>query len=179
MPLGLRQLRLEGPSFKAMKGHSPHREGTIIFAVAAISILVAVQFVAPVHAETQAGAMTSIQSAYSVVLKAERTGANVTSLDESLTIALNLVNRGTEIEGEQPALAQLYYSQAEAIASQVAAEAANLAGSGTSPSGTDELDLMLELGALGIAAAGIYFLLPRLFWRMWTWSNKDAKVGSP
>ncbi len=135
--------------------------------------------VPPAQAETQDGAMSRIQAAYSAVLGAEHSGANVTTLDMNLTVALNLVNRGADVESKQPAIAQQYYLQADAIATQVASEAATLAGSGPSLAVRGEVNLVIELSALAVAALALYFLFPRLYWRVWTWINKDAKVSAP
>ena len=151
----------------------------VLFAGALVILVLVTQMGPYALAETQAGALQSIQSAYVATRAAEQLGANVTLLDQNLTAALGLVEGGAAIQSGHPALSQQDYLQADSIATKVESQAQSL-GQGTSPlAGRGLLDLGIELGVLIAAAVVIYLLTPRVYWSIWTRINKETTARAP
>ena len=146
--------------------------------VALVLLLAASARLAPaVSAQSQPDAVSKVATAFAAVVTAENAGANVSDLDTRLNMALGLISQGEAVQVSNPSGAQSFYSQAEAIASQVVTEAQAEQNSARASENTVRIVLGTEFATLGVAAVLVYLYLPTLFWAIWFWLNRDSTVA--
>ena len=143
--------------------------------VAALVVLVG-GAVPPALAATSATANAQIGQAYAAVLGAEQSGGNVTALVAKLNSAIALVARADSLNATDPTRAQLLYSNATALASQVSQAAPAVAAAGRSAVFAAQVDLGIETAVLVALAVIAYLYVPRLFWRYWVRAHRDWRV---
>jgi hypothetical protein len=128
-------------------------------------------------AQSQSSALSAIEGAFGTVRSAERAGANVTGFDATLNQALAMVTEGTAIQSSDPSKSQQLFSQAEGMASEVAASAQAEIGPANAVTTYGEYWLVTELAAIGLACVLVYLYLPRAFWAIWGRAKRDDTVS--
>jgi hypothetical protein len=144
-------------------------------AVVAAAVL-SLAAVPPALGATSSQAEAQIGAAYAAVLAAEQAGGNVTSMVAKLNAAVALVQRADLVNSTDPALARSLYSNASALAAQVAQEAPAVAASGRASVLSSQVDLGVETAVLAALAVAAYVFTPRLFWGLWARAHRGWKV---
>lgn len=141
-----------------------------------IFLTIAPRLLPVVSAQSQSDALSKVETAFGAVTAAENAGANVSSLDDQLNSALDLISQGASIQESNQSAAQQLFSQAEVIASQVVSEARAEQSAGQVSTTRGEAFFGAELLALGVAGVMVYLYLPSLFWRIWLRLNRESTV---
>jgi len=111
---------------------------------------------------------SEVDEVFALLSSAEDAGANVDAAAASLNRALALIDSGTE----QDLLA------AEGLIQQVNSSIPGLIAEGESAQWAGTAGLAATLAALAVAAALVYFFMPRLVWRLWSRGRKDWRVSA-
>ncbi len=111
---------------------------------------------------------SELDEVFALLSSAEGAGANVDAAAASLNQALALIDSGTE----QDLLA------AEGLIQQVNSSIPGLIAEGESAQWAGTAGLAATLAALAVAAALVYFFMPRLVWRLWSRGRKDWRVSA-
>ena len=111
---------------------------------------------------------SELDEVFALLSSAEDAGANVDAAAASLNQALALINSGTE----QDLLA------AEGLIQQVNSSIPGLIAEGESAQWAGTAGLAATLAALAVAAALVYFFMPRLVWRLWSRGRRDWRVSA-
>ena len=117
-----------------------------------------------------------IQQAFREVNQAEGAGGNVTSLVSSLNVAVALSSEADRLQNSNPGRAAQLSSQAEAIATQVIAEALTAREAATASRQVATEVYVVELLALAGMGAFVYRYGPRILWRLWYELHSDWSV---
>ena len=111
---------------------------------------------------------SELDEVFALLSSAEDAGANVDAAAASLNQALALIDSGTE----QDLLA------ADEMIQQVNSSIPGLIAEGESAQWAGTAGLAATLAALAVAAALVYFFMPRLVWRLWSRGRKDWRVSA-
>lgn len=111
---------------------------------------------------------SEVDEVFALLSSAEGAGANVDAAAASLNQALALIDSGTE----QDLLA------AEELIQQVNSSIPGLVAEGESAQWAGTAGLAATLAALAVAAALVYFFMPRLVWRLWSRGRRDWRVSA-
>jgi len=111
---------------------------------------------------------SELAEVFALLSSAEEAGANVDAAAATLNQALALIDSGTA----QDLMA------AEEMIQQVASSIPGLIAEGESAQWAGTAGLAATLAALAVAAALVYFFMPRLVWRLWSRGRKDWRVSA-
>jgi hypothetical protein len=122
---------------------------------------------------------SNLISAFQAISSAESKGGNVTSLANMLNQAAYLNDNATVIAQSNQTKAQLLYSQANALISQVESQAPALGQAGATQRTNGEIEYIAEMSTLVALAILAYLFVPRLFWKQWLKNRRKwtAKKG--
>jgi hypothetical protein len=143
---------------------------------AMVALLAFLFLMQPIHAQAGPGTLAEVETAFARVQAAESAGANVSGLDASLNQAVQLLGMGNAIQQSNPAQAQLLFSKANIIASQVAASAQAEISAGEASTIQGEETLYETLGVIAVVCVLVYLALPKVFWRVWLRMNSNYRI---
>lgn len=106
----------------------------------------------------------TIIEGYNAITEADKAGADTTQFIEQLNTALNLTSQAKQLQTNNPQDAETLVNQAIIIAQNVTQQATI-----AQQNAANSLPLLAiaTAAALVIAGVAIYFVGPRLFWRVW------------
>ena len=139
-------------------------------------VLLLPKFSPVVLAQEGSLAQSLIQQAFREVNQAEGAGGNVSSLVSSLNGAVALSSEADRLQNSNPGRAAQLSSQAEAIATQVIAEALTAREAATASRQVATEVYVVELLALAGMGALVYRYGPRILWRLWYELHSDWSV---
>ena len=150
----------------------------VVLALAVACLVGAIAFTAPVgYSQTSSQqARSQVIQAYSAVLGAEKSGANVTSAVATLNTAISLIQEADQINSTNPAGAQALYLRAENLTSGVLAQFPALTAAGKASVVATEESLAVETAVLGALAVLAYVYVPKLFWWVWLRTHRGWRV---
>lgn len=117
---------------------------------------------------TSYDALAALEEVFFALQSAESMGANVTSAAHDLNHALALIESGSEQD----------LMEAASIIQQVNSSIPGLMAEGEMARRMSTAGLATTLAVLAVAAALVYFFMPRLVWRIWARSRRDWKVSA-
>ena len=141
-----------------------------------VALVLLPKFSPVVLAQEGSLAQSLIQQAFREVNQAEGAGGNVTSLVSSLNVAVALSSEADRLHSSNPGRAAQLSSQANAIATQVIAEALTAREAATASRQVATEVYVVELLALAGAGAFVYRYGPRILWRLWYELHSDWRV---
>jgi len=111
---------------------------------------------------------SELDEVFALLSSAEDAGANVDAAAASLNQALALINSGTEQD----------LQAADEMIQQVTSSIPGLIAEGEAAQWAGTVGLAATLAALAVAAALVYFFMPRLVWRLWSRGRSDWRVSA-
>ena len=131
----------------------------------------------PASSQTSATVRAQIAQAYTLVLRAEQKGGNVSSLVVSLNTAISLVQEADSINSTDPSRAEILYALSSSLALQIIQGSPAVAAAGAASVQNAELALGVETGVLVALAVLAYLYTPRVFWTLWLRAYRGWRVG--
>lgn len=147
-----------------------------LLALVAVSLCLRAGGAAALAPTQVSSADSEIQSAFSSVYAAEKSGGNVTSLDAQLNEAIQLVQEAEAVNATDPSQAGSDIQNATSIAQSVVAESASVARSGSSARQTTEVTSLGAAGAIVLVAAMTYIFGGRIYRKAWLRIYRDYVV---
>lgn len=148
----------------------------LVLALVALSLCSRADSAAAITPAQVSGANGEIQSAFASAYSAEKSGGDVSSLDGTLNMAIQLVLKAETENATDPAQAAADLQNATAAAQSVIAESPSVASAGSAARQMAEMTSAGAASAIVLAAALTYLFGGRIYRRAWLRLHRDYVV---
>ncbi len=140
-----------------------------------LTLFILLSVVAFAHSESASvnDAQTAVHDAYKALLKADSAGADTGNLTNQLNVALNLTSEAQAFSVSNPQEAKTLATQAQELAQNVTEQAST---SKTNDFLRQPVVVGTIVAALLAVGVSVYFLGPKLYWKVWLRLRKNYRV---